>query len=175
MGICSSTQSEQHKQPDQQDQPNQFKQSIDLKWDSDDLWLCDIDEYDNEEDCDFLFLAKITSDGSSHKTEEYGRCIFQDRMYDIQSFNEDVTYDGKLDFEIWFGRNTKERQDAPNGWNVKFKDLVRDQKKYSGKIVTSWWGERNVTLINYSTLSDIERTIFPDLLVPAKSYYVSQS
>ncbi|VBB17665.1 hypothetical protein YASMINEVIRUS_128 [Yasminevirus sp. GU-2018] len=145
------------------------------EWNTANLWLCDIEEKAGESDNDFLFLASISGDGDSHVTTDKGRCIFQDCMYDIQQFKEDTTYDGKLDFAIAFGRGTKERKDAPAGWTVQFKDLIRVDNQYVGKIVTSWWGERNVKLINYSTLDEQAKKRYPDLVVPKGKYFKSRS
>ena len=138
--------------------------------------ICDIEEKAGEQSNDFLFLADITGDGdaSGARTQKtdgtgafVGRCIFSSVMYDVNSFKPDGTYDGLLNFEIAFGARTAERaKDAPNGWTVQFVDLQGPDpatRRYVGKIKTSWWGERNVTLIPYGGMSDSEKGKFPDL------------
>ena len=155
--------------------------SIDLRrspdWNTLDVWLCDIIEREGiDEDNDFIFQAKITSDGECHKTEGKGRCIFHNCMYDIQSFKEDTVCDSTLNFELKFGWNTKEQPMVPQGWTVQFKNLVRQSTgdRYCGTIETSWWSERDVTLINYSKLTDLEKQRYPDLVVPRGGYYMSR-
>ncbi len=52
-------------------------------------WVCDIEEYAGEANCDFLFTADLCPDGAVAQVKgavDSGRCIFKGRMYDIQSF-----------------------------------------------------------------------------------------
>jgi hypothetical protein len=142
------------------------------------LWVCDIAEVANEPDCDFLFQADINADGnvelsrnSMKMTSGRRVCIFQSVMYDVNSFTPDLEFDGRLDFKIRFGSNTFERQDAPQGWEVAFKNLVFQDKRYKGTIATSWWGDRGVTLIAYKDLTTAERSKYPDLKA---TYYRSR-
>ncbi len=144
------------------------------------MWICDIEESAGDTNCDFLFLADITGDGDAGQKQKrddgsafIGRCIFSSVMYDINNFVPDTDYDGKLNFEIGFGARTVQRKsDAPNGWTVKFLDLVLDQetRRYKGKVNTSWWGDKSVTLIPYGQMSASERSKFPDLVA---EYYQS--
>ena len=143
------------------------------------LWICDIEENAGEGDCDFLFQADINADGNvllskdSLKITEGRRvCIFQSVMYDVNDFVPDEIYDGKLDFKIHFGASTIQRPDAPNGWEVCFKGLTHWERKYKGKIVTSWWGERNVVLLPYRDLTAAQKAKYPDL--KAKYYRTQQ-
>lgn len=138
-------------------------------WDPERVWLCDIEEGPREPDNDFLFMAKITDDGAADEirdNETSDRCIFQDIMYDIQKFIPDKSPDGRLDFSIKFGDNTVERaHDAPYGWTVTFKGLTpAGPKRYVGTINTSWWGDRPVQLMNYTTLTEEELSRYPDLM-----------
>ena len=151
--------------------------SVDLRkdpnWKSENVWMCDIEERPGESDCDFLFEGNLTADGTTEikgDTEKFtaGRCVFGPCMYDIQKFQPDVDYDGKLNFTINFGVNTAERRDAPDGWSVDFINLVTGTrpKSFEGTIKTSWWGERKVKIINYSTLTPDELRRYPDLIAP---------
>jgi hypothetical protein len=150
--------------------PEKPKEQFDLRklwgWDPQRIWVCDIVEKPGEPDNDFLFMASISSGGGvdslSCKTSD--RCIFQDVMYDVQKFMPDKEFDGRLDFKIEFGDNTKERKDAPRGWTVVFKNvMLKGPQRYEGTIHTSWWGDRPVKLINYTVLTSKELQQFPDL------------
>lgn len=136
-------------------------------WDPQRIWVCDIVEIPGEKDNDFLFMASISADGSvdSLGCKTGDRCIFHNVMYDIQKFTPDKTLDGRLDFHISFGDNTKERNhDAPTGWTVGFNNLkLTGPQRYEGTIYTSWWGERPVKLINYTVLTANELQQYPDL------------
>lgn len=144
-------------------------------WDPDRVWVCDIEEQRGLPDCDFLFMATINDDGAADKIScnTGDRCVFQDVMYDTQDFIPDKSLDGRLDFTIRFGDNTAERRaDAPDGWAVTFQGLIPEApRRYSGRILTSWWGERPVKLMNYSTLTAKERRQYPDLMT--SRYYKS--
>ena len=136
------------------------------EWNERNVWVCDIEEDKNESDNDFLFLGDINGDGvATDNSESWGRCIFQNVMYDINRFIPDNTYDGSLDFELMFGRNTKQRTDAPKGWVVQFKKLKINPEdgNYVGKIYTSWWGDKPVQLIPYSRLNEEQKRKYPDL------------
>lgn len=147
----------------------------DPNWKPENVWVCDIEERAGEGDNDFLFEANLTADGTTEvkdgsKSEKFtaGRCVFGPCMYDIQKFQPDVDYDGRLNFTIKFGVNTVERKDAVDGWSVEFISLmtVARPKSFEGTIKTSWWGERKVKLINYSTLTAEEIKRYPDLIAP---------
>ena len=155
---------------------------IDLRkesdWNPKHMWICDIKEKANESDCDFLFLADIQPDGNAEKrkTLNPGKCIFQNNMYDLNEFEEDSEYDGKLDFTLRFGQR-KIPNMRDEGWSVQFKQLSLSsegrsgQQIYTGIVVTSWWGERQVRLINYDTATAKEKLAFPDLIVPKSGYF----
>jgi hypothetical protein len=134
------------------------------------VWVCDIEEGPLDEgDCDFLFFADISSDGAVTSQVKHGKAIFQDSMYDIQEFTADTADDGKLDFKFNFGKNTKERRECPDGWEVQFRSLEKTgADSYQGRIYTSWWGERNVRLKSYISLSDEERKKYPDMVAHYK-------
>jgi hypothetical protein len=161
---------------------NKQKEPYDLTklwgWDPARVWVCDIKELPGETDNDFLFMADIqaTGTGKDLKTQDAmtaDRCIFQDVMYDIQKFTPDTSADGKLDFDIAFGNNTAERRDAPNGWTVQFESLVPIAKgRFKGTILTSWWGRRDVILINYPQLTKKEQQTYPDMMT--HHYYKSR-
>jgi hypothetical protein len=133
------------------------------------VWVCDIEERAGESDCDFLFFADISADGSVTSQVKHGKAIFQDSMYDIQQFTGDKDDDGKLDFKFTFGKNTKERPMCPNGWEVQFRGLEKTgSDSYQGRIYTSWWGERKVRLKSYLSLSEEERKKYPDMVAHYK-------
>jgi len=160
LGSGSAVSADKRKEPVSADKP---KEPFDLTklwgWDPTRVWVCDILERPGEVDCDFLFMADIQASGTGKELKAQDaatadRCIFQDVMYDIQKFTPDTTDDGKLDFDIAFGNNTAERWDAPNGWTVQFENLVPTAKgRFKGTIATSWWGRRDVILINYPELT----------------------
>ncbi len=70
-----------------------------------------------------------------------------------------------MNFEIFFGKRTKERSDCPDGWSVKFKDLTKanGSKGFVGIVNTSWWGDKKVKLLPYESLSWQEKRRYPDL------------
>lgn len=139
------------------------------------LWVCDIKERPGEGDNDFLFMGDISDSGAASGSgwKQDDVCIFQDVMYDIQSFTPDFDDDGMLDFRIDFGKATAERKGVPNGWHVDFKNLraSRDRKSWHGIVHTSWWGDRDVILFNYLGLSKSDLRRYPDPVV--EKYYKS--
>ena len=155
----------------------------DPSWDPANVWVCDIEERPDESNCDFLFEAALTADGTTEiKTDgsvsnwenfTAGKCVFSQNMYDIQSFKPDTDNDGNLNFSIKFGMKTRERLDAPDGWSVEFVNLTKSSARnqsFEGTMKTSWWGERKVKLINYTCLTPDEYTKYPDLIA---DYYKS--
>lgn len=139
------------------------------------VWVCDIEERGRDEDNDFLFVATITKGGSalSSGAKEGDTCIFQDVMYDIQDFKPDYDDDGLLDFSIKFGKNTRERRDAKDGWVVAFKNLKEVDGRWEGTIRTSWWGDLPVRLFSYASLSKEMQAKLPDFIV--SKYFKTKS
>ena len=138
------------------------------------IWVCDIKEKAGETDNDFLFCAHIDSDGMAGSKGQY--CVFQNVIYDINGFTEDRVPDGSIDFGIHFGRNTAERPTSPNGWTIhcKVRQAIRDGfAQYAGTIATSWWGERDVTILRYASLSAADAGRYPDLV--SSNYYRSRA
>jgi hypothetical protein len=138
------------------------------------VWVCDVKEKPDESDNDFLFCASLDGTGLAGTKGQY--CVFQNVIYDINSFTEDNIADGLIDFHIHFGKNTEERKEAPTGWTVNCK-VTKVTKggivKYEGKIITSWWGERDVVLLRYDSLNDDELKKYPDLI--SDMYYTSRA
>jgi hypothetical protein len=138
------------------------------------IWVCDIKEKAGETDNDFLFCAHIDNDGLAGSKGQY--CVFQNVIYDINSFTEDSIPDGSIDFGIHFGRNTAEKSMTPNGWTIhcKVRRVIKNGfAQYTGKIMTSWWGERDVAILRYAALSAAELRKYPDLV--SSNYYKSRA
>ncbi len=70
-----------------------------------------------------------------------------------------------MNFEIFFGKSTKERSDCPGGWSVHFLCLTKanESKGFVGIVNTSWWGDKKVKLLPYESLSAQEKRRYPDL------------
>jgi hypothetical protein len=144
-------------------------------WNPKYMWVCDIEEKPGETDNDFLFLANIQNTGTvaedsgAAASADGGRCIFSSCMYDIQDFTPDTDVDGKLTFALKFGLNTAERKDVSGGWTINFKELAPGPDgSFAGTCSCSWWGERNVRVLPYMTLTPEQMAKYPDLI--AKYY-----
>jgi len=134
------------------------------------MYVCDIKEKKGDRDNDFLFLADISDDGTMRAKIRRGRCVFNQVMYDIQDFVPQAKGDGRLEFELKFGINTRERRDVPQGWKISFSVAPSGGGRFEGTCNSSWWGTRNVELIQYESLSEDEQRRFPDLIA---KYYKS--
>ncbi len=141
------------------------------------VWVCDVKETSKETDNDFLFCASIDGTGLAASKGRY--VILQNVIYDIDSFTEDKTDDGLVDFHMHFGHNTKERTNVPQGWtlNCKVKKVIKGGKvQYEGKIITTILGdgekERDVLLLRYDSLNDEQLKKYPDLI--SDNYYKSR-
>jgi hypothetical protein len=141
------------------------------------VWLCDVKEKSSEKDNDFLFCASLDGSGLAGSKGKY--VVLQNIIYDIDSFTEDTTADGLIDFCIHFGHNTKERTDVPAGWtlNCKVKKVTKGGiVQYEGTIVTTILGggmkERDVLLLRYDSLNADQLAKYPDLICP--HYYKSR-
>jgi hypothetical protein len=143
-------------------------------FDKKNVWVCDVKEKEGERDNDFLFCASLDGAGLVGSKGQY--CVFQNVIYDIDSFTEDKLADGLVDFGIHFGHNTQERTTVPKGWTVHCK-VTKVTKggvaQYEGKIVTSWWGERDVVLLRYDSLDDGQKKKYPDFI--SEKYYKSRA
>lgn len=137
-------------------------------WNPKFMYVCDIKEKKGDRINDFLFLADIHDDGTMKARVRRGRCVFNAVMYDIQDFVPRATQDGRIEFDLKFGINTKERRDVPQGWKISFSVAPSCSGHWEGTCHSSWWGSRKVELIQYETLSEEEKQQYPDLV--AKYY-----
>ena len=124
------------------------------------LWIAELEEKQQETDKDFLFCADIQGQGVNVQGQ---RVVLDGTIYDIQSFEYDMTdnHAGKL--KIKFGANTLERRDVPDGWTLSFEDLEEKHtedgtKRYRGVVnVSCWDGEKKrVLLRKYADLHNNE-------------------
>mmetsp|Transcript_83226 Transcript_83226/g.147042 ORF Transcript_83226/g.147042 Transcript_83226/m.147042 type:complete len:409 (+) Transcript_83226:102-1328(+) len=144
-------------------------------WNPHYMWLCDIEEKEGDKTNDFLFLADLSAPAGgmrSRTSQRKGRCIFDDVMYDLQQFEPEYREGGAVCFALQFGVNTAERKNAPKGWQIEFQVCPHERGGFVGTCSTSWWGLRDVVILPYASVSEEERSKFPD---PVAKYYKTQS
>ena len=133
MGCASSSQSSS----------NQVDISHMPGWDPSKAWTIDIiaEGNDLEVNSNFLFQADISADGTVadktiDATSEKSFLVLDNDMYDINCFEPDTEFDGKLSFTIYFGQNTSRGPNAVKGWMIKFIDLhpIPGTKNFQGDI-----------------------------------------